>query len=470
MRSFIGVSTLAVVLAAGAGRAPAAPQAAPATRSSFELLSGSLASVAERVGPSVVQVFTTGYGIGSGAVTMTKQQGTASGIILSPDGYIITNAHVVNHAERIRVLLADRVVGRETKRVMLKPRAAKIEAKLVGIDTATDLALLKIDSAGLPGLALSDSNAVRQGQLVLAFGSPLGLGNTVTMGVVSAVARQLREDDAVVYIQTDAPINPGNSGGPLVNAAGEVIGINAMILSQSGGSEGVGLAIPSNTVRDIVGQLRANGRVRRGVIGIQAQSVTSVMAAALSLPQTWGVIVTDMAEDGPAATAGLRIGDVIVSIDGKDVENVRQFGINLYRHAIEATVAIEILRGADRLALTVPVSERPDDPARLIEFSDPQKNLVPQLDLLGVDLTDELAAAFGPARLKEGVLVVAMSAEAAPPGDRFQPGDIIHSVNHTSVGSLAELRAAVANFKDGDPVVIQIERQGRLTLVSFEID
>ena len=470
MRSLIGISTLALALAAGPGAAAAAPQSVPAVRESFEALSESLAAVAERVAPSVVQVFTTGYGVGSGAITLTKQQGTASGVILSQDGYIVTNSHVVSRAGRIRVLLADRVVRKETGQVTLKPRAAKLEARLVGIDTATDLAVLKIDAGSLPSLALADSNGVRQGQLVLALGSPLGLGNTVTMGVVSAVARRLREDDAVAYIQTDAPINPGNSGGPLINAAGEVIGINAMILTQSGGSEGVGLAIPSNTVRDIVGQIRSGGRVRRGVIGIQAQSVTPVMAAALGLPQAWGVMVTDMAEDGTAAKAGLLIGDVIVSMDGRDVENLSQFGVNLYRHALDATVTLEIQRGNDRLTLAVPVSERPDDPARLIGLADPQKNLIPQLDLLGIDVTSELAAAFGPLRLREGVLVVAMSADAAPPGDRFLPGDIIHAVNRKSVGSLADLRAAVANLKDGDPVVVQIERQGRLALVDFEID
>jgi serine protease Do len=284
------------------------------------------------------------------------------------------------------------------------------------------------------------------------------------------VARQLHIDDPLVYIQTDAPINPGNSGGPLVDATGQVVGINTMILSQSGGSEGVGLAIPSSTVRHIVDQLRANGHVRRGVIGVQAQTVGPVMAAALGLPQAWGVIVTDMSPDGSAAKAGVQLGDVIVSTDGKEVENVRQFGLNLYRHAIDATVALEILRGTDKLTLNVPVTERPDDPSRLLELADPQKNLVPQLDLLGVDVTDELSAAFGSPRLPGGVVVVAMTAEAAPPGDRFLPGDVIHAFNRTPVGSLAELRAAVASLKDGDPVVVQVERQGMLTLISFEID
>ena len=269
----------------------------------------------------------------------------------------------------------------------------------------TDLALLKVPAKGLETLSLGDSDRLKQGQVVLAFGSPLGLGNTVTMGVVSAVARQLSPDDAAVYVQTDAPVNPGNSGGPLVDATGQVVGINTLILSHSGGSEGVGLAIPSNVVRVITDQLRAKGRVRRGMIGVQLQAVDAVFAKALGLPQPWGVIVADVSDDGPAGPAGVQVGDVILSLDGRPVESVRQFSANLFRHAIDATVSLELLRGADRLALKVQVIERPDDPDRYPALIDPKKNLVPQLDILGVDLPDETSP--GP---------------AASPSRRWRPG------------------------------------------------
>ena len=437
----------------------------------LKALSESFEQIAGRIAPSVVQVFVSGYNLGGNRPgTLTKQAGSASGIIVDPDGYIVTNAHVVTHARRVRVQLAAKLEAAGTSVAILAPVGATLDAEVLGVDTATDLALLKIARSGLPALALADSDKLRQGQIVLAFGSPLGLGNTVTMGVVSAVARQLDVDDPMDYVQTDAPINPGNSGGPLVDASGQVVGINTMIMSQSGGSEGVGLAIPSNTIRDIVGQLRAHGRVARGVIRIQVQTVTPVMATALGLAQARGVIIADMDEDGPAGKAGLKIGDVLLSMDGRPVENVRQFGTNLYRHAIDAKVLLEVLRGAEKFTVKVPVIDRPDDPGRFLELADPHKNLVEQLDILGIDIDDNVASALARLREKRGVLVAAMSPDAAPPADRFLPGDVIHAVGRKSISSLAELRAAVAGLKDGDPVVVQIERAGEFEFVAFEID
>jgi serine protease Do len=446
-----------------------APAAGPPK--TLDALSTSFERIAEAVSPSVVQIFVSGYAVGLGPSNIiTKQAGTASGVVIDSAGYIVTNAHVVQGARRIQVQLAAPWQAEDSGQTLLRPRGGRIDAQVVGIDTTTDLALVKIPVEGIPALTLGDSDTLRQGQLVLAFGSPLGLGNTVTMGVVSAVARELSPDDMMVYIQTDAPINPGNSGGPLVDSRGHVVGINAMIITQSGGSEGMGLAIPSNIVRPIIEQLREHGKVRRGVIGMQAQSVTSTMAAALKLPQSWGAIISDLQPDGPGIKAGLEVGDIIVAIDGKVVDNVRQLGINLYRHPVGSTVALEIIRGPRPMTLRVPVIERPDDPARFMDMVDPAKNLVPQLDLLAVDLTDSLVKALGPLREPGGVLVAAMSADAAPPADRFQPADVIHAVNGVSVHTLAELKAAVAGLKDGDPVCVQLERQGLLMYVTFEVD
>ncbi|MGE5236765.1 MAG: S1C family serine protease, partial [Acidobacteriota bacterium] len=316
---------LALGLATGAnGSAQMAPPQPDRGLPTLDGLSAAFESIAGRVSPSVVQIFTSGYAVWpGGSSVVTKQSGEGSGVIIDPSGYIVTNAHVVEGARRIQVQLAARWQGPGAGRPRLRPRGGRLDARVVGIDAPTDLALLKVAASDLPVLALSDSDALRQGQVVLAFGSPLGLGNTVTMGVVSAVARELKPDDMMVYIQTDAPINPGNSGGPLVDSLGRVVGINTMILTQSGGSEGVGLAIPTSIVRPIVEQLMASGKVRRGVIGMQAQTVTPTMAAALKLPQQWGVIVSDLLPDGPADKAGLRVGDIIVSIDGNVVDNVR---------------------------------------------------------------------------------------------------------------------------------------------------
>ncbi len=465
-------SLMAVGLLAVCGAASAAvPEQGAAPPATLDAISGAFEEIARGVSPSVVQIFVSGYAVGSASSNViTKQAGTASGVVIDPAGYIVTNAHAVQGARRIQVQLAGPWEGTDSGRTLLRPRGGRLEARLVGIDTTTDLALLKVPVAGVPALALGDSDTLRQGQVVLAFGSPLGLGNTVTMGVVSAVARELSPDDMMVYIQTDAPINPGNSGGPLVDSQGRVVGINTLIISQSGGSEGMGLAIPSNIVRPIIAQLREHGKVRRGVIGMQAQTVTATMAAALKLPQSWGAIVADLQQDGPGAKAGLQIGDLIAGIDDKVVDNVRQLGINLYRHPIDSTVVLDVLRGSRRFQLRVQVIERPDDPARFMDMVDPAKDLVPQLDVLCVDLTDSLVKAIGPLREPGGVLVAAMSADAAPPAERFQPADVIHAVNGHAVHDLAELRAAVAGLKERDPACVQLERQGMLMYVTFEVD
>ena len=209
--------------------------------------------------------------------------------------------------------------------------------------------MVKVDAKALPALTFGDSDALRPGQLVLAFGSPLGLDASVTLGIVSAVARQLTPEDPMIYIQTDAPINPGNSGGALVDTEGRLVGINTLIYSQSGGSEGIGFAAPSNIVRNVFEQIRKTGRVRRGEIGVTTQTITATLAEALSLATDAGVIVADVEEGSPGAKAGLQPGDIIVSLDGKRMENGRQFRINLYTRTIGQQVALEVERGERRL-------------------------------------------------------------------------------------------------------------------------
>ncbi|HXK10054.1 MAG TPA: trypsin-like peptidase domain-containing protein [Vicinamibacteria bacterium] len=470
MRVETTVVLTALLAASAAFASSRAPRDQPAV-DAFETMSRSFERIAAEVSPSVVQIFTSGYGLGpQHGEVLTKQEGTASGIVVDAGGLIVTNAHVVSGVGRITVQLAPPADPAHPGRPLLRAARPKLEAKVVGVDTVTDLALLRVAADDLPALRLADSDKLRQGQLVLAFGSPLGLGNTVTMGVVSAVTRQLGPDETLAYIQTDAPINPGNSGGPLVDSNGEVVGLNTMILTQSGGSEGVGLAIPSNTVRSVVEQLRRHGHVHRGVIGVQVQTVTPTMVTALGLPHRYGVIVADVDPNGPAAKAGLQIGDVVLSANLRPVENVRQFSSSLYRIAVDATVDLEVQRGEELLTIRASVIERPDDPSRFLEMVRPETNLVPQLDLLGIDLDPSLVEALRTLRNSTGVLVAAMSTQAAPPGDRFQPGDVIHAVNGVSVDSLSELKRAVKDMKDGDPIVVQIERDGVFRYVAFEID
>ena len=251
-------------------------------------------------------------------------------MIVDAEGWIVTNAHVVENARSVRV---DLVQPAPAGGSILRPRSRRLPARVVGLDRETDVAVLKIEQSGLPALELGDSEALHQGQVVMAFGSPLGLENSASLGVVSAVARQLKPDDPMIYVQTDASINPGNSGGPLVDAAGRMVGLNTMILSQSGGNEGIGLAAPSNIVRSVYEQIRRSGRVRRGAIGVRAQTITPPLAAGLGLVFDRGVVLSDVLPSGPAAAAGLRPGDVVIALDAKPMENARQLDVNLYRRA-----------------------------------------------------------------------------------------------------------------------------------------
>jgi serine protease Do len=353
---------------------------------------------------------------------------------------------------------------------ILKPRSRRLAARVVGLDRETDVAVLKIEQGGLSALEFGDSEALHQGQIVLAFGSPLGLENSASLGVVSAVARQLKSDDPMIYVQTDASINPGNSGGPLVDAAGRMVGLNTMILSQSGGNEGIGLAAPSNIVRSVYEQLRRGGRVRRGIIGVRAQTISPPLAAGLGLLFDRGVVLSDVAPAGPAASAGLRPGDVVVALDGKPMENARQLDVNLYRRSPGETVTLTVRRGSESLEVPVGVVERPEDPDRFASLVTPEQNLIPRLGVLALELDDDLRRALGPLRGREGVLVAARSGSAPGAEDDLRSGDVVYAVNGVSVKGLAELRSAVTRPAAGEPLVLHVERSGRLVYVVVETE
>ncbi len=434
-------------------------------------ISESFEALAERINPSVVSIFSTGYSVGQGITSarelIAESRSRGSGVILSEDGYVVTNAHVVAGARRIRLLLPRRGEGSS----ILGTRGDTAGAQIVGVDLETDLAVLKIEGTGLPYLELGDSEALRPGEIVFAFGSPLGLDNSVTMGVVSASARQLRPDDPMIYIQTDASINPGNSGGPLVDAVGNVVGINTLIFSKSGGSEGLSFAAPSNIVKNVFEQIRKNGRVHRGEIGVTAQSISPLMARGLGLPQDWGAILADVAPLGPAEKAGLQVGDIVVSLDGKIMENARQLAVNLYQRSIADRVKLEVLRETERLTYDVEVVARKDHPNRFAGMVHPDRNLVPQLGILGIDLDRDMAPFFSGLRRGSGVIVAARAVEATPlEGEGLNPGDVIYAVNRLNVASLAELKAAIARYRPGDPVVLQVQREGKLRLVTLEMN
>ncbi len=452
-------------IASGAQIRPLRRQLTPLSR-----LSSSFQYLARRVSPSVVQIVTRGYEPvkGEDSGTVATARGTGSGIILDSDGYIVTNGHVVEGAQRVQVLLAEES-GDNEEGALARPRGRMIPATVVGIDTDTDLAVIKVDMKELPFLELADSSKLRQGQVVLACGSPLGLENTVSMGVISSVSRQIKPEDTMVYIQTDAPINPGNSGGALVDTDGKVVGINTFILTQSGGSEGLGFAIPSNVVRNIYKQLRKDGHAHRGFIGVMPRTITPTLAEGLRLPKDWGVILEDVAPDTPAAEAGLQPGDLVLSFNGRPVADARRFEISIFQRSIGDTVNLEILRGSEKIEAKVTVAERPNDPNRFADLVTRESNLVPQLGILVLNLSEQVSAMLPPLRKPAGVLVAARVAEAPGLGEDFSTGDLISEINGTPILNADGLRSALDKIHSGDPVVAQIQRQGRLTFVVFEM-
>ena len=456
-----------------AGSASVWAQSSAGDESALVRLSGSLESLSEQVGPAVVQIFTTGYNTTPGnpeSNLLSREQNSGSGVILDPEGFILTNAHVVQGARRVQVLLARSLRGTPGGTSLLKPRGKLVEAQIVGIDRETDLAVLRIPEKELPFLELGDSDELKQGQLVLAFGSPFGLENSVTLGVVSSVARQFQPEDPVVYIQTDAPINPGNSGGPLVDAHGKVMGINTFIVSQSGGNEGVGFAVPSNIAKNVFTQIRSTGRVARGEIGVYAQTVTAALAEGLGLSQEWGVVLGDVLPGKPADMTGLKVGDLILALNGKIMENGRQFDVNLYGHRIGDLVTLDVLRGSQKLTFRVRVIEREDDFGHLLEMVTPENSLVPKLGILGLDIDGQIAKILFPPRKLGGVLIAARSPGSPYWQAEFLPGDVIYAINGKEITSLASLRARLAELQTGDPIVVQVQRQETLRFIAFEIE
>ena len=465
------VSASAAVLCLLLTGAPANGQARAAVAATPDL-SASLESATALVSPSIVQIFATGFAAGNGVVPstadlITTQRASGSGVIVDAAGFIITNAHVVRGAQRLRVEVPIPVTGRS----ILATRSRSVPGELVGIDVETDLAVIKIEGPKLPALAFGDSDELKAGQLVLAFGSPLGMQNSVSLGVVSAVARQLEPESPMVYVQTDASINPGSSGGALVDLRGRLIGINTLILAQPGTAEGPGFAAPSSIVRAVYEQIRKTGRVRRGDIGVRAQTVTPVLAAGLGLPRDYGVVLSDVLPGGPAAKAGLLPGDLIVSADGKPMENGRQFQVSLYRRYIGDVMELEILRNKEPMKMFVAMTERSDSFAGLTPAADPRQHLVPRLGILGVTLDPQIAQMLPLARVSSGVVVASTVAGAIDARDGgLAAGDIVYAVNRRPVAGLSELRVALDAMKPGDPVVLQLQRRGELMFLAFSVE
>ena len=447
--------------------------AAPAPGSaSFGDLSATFEAVAARVTPSVVQVRVSSIGpLGEGEGYLGLQRQGGSGVIVSPDGDIVTNAHVVAGARRIEVVLAVPAAGSGPGRSLVRPPGKLVPAHLVGVDVETDLAVLRIEERNLPHLEFGDSDGLKAGQIVLAVGSPLGLQNSITMGIVSATGRQLRPEDRMVYVQTDAAINPGNSGGALVDARGKLVGVNTSIFSQSGGNEGIGFAAPSNIVVAVYQQLKTLGFVHRGDIGVVAQTITPTLAGGLGLDRIWGVILSDVRPGGPAAGAGLQPGDVVLEMDGKPMENGRQFDVNLYRRPVGSRVNLHVSRHGAVRTVAVEVGERDDEVGRMAARVSREGNQVPRLGILGITVDEQLSPMLPWLRAAQGVAVAGLTLPppAAEEGG-LQPVDVILAANGRSVATLDELRALVSGLPAGSSLALHVNRRGRLIYVALEIE
>jgi serine protease Do len=434
------------------------------------------AELAERVGPSVVNIRTTerarSAGPGAGPQMDEEMQeffrrffgvplpgtpapprggprqgqqeevprGVGSGFVISPDGYVMTNAHVVEGADEVYVTLTDK---REFK------------ARIIGSDRRTDVAVVKIDATGLPAVRIGDVNRLRVGEWVMAIGSPFGLENTVTAGIVSAKARDT--GDYLPFIQTDVAINPGNSGGPLINLRGEVVGINSQIYSRSGGFMGISFAIPIDEAMRVADQLRTTGRVIRGRIGVQIDQITKDVAESIGLGQPTGALVRSVEPNGPAAKAGIEAGDIITRFDGRVIDKAGELPRIVGNTKPGTKATVQVFRRGSYRDLSVVVGEFEPDPPRRVAGSEPRNapgsGAAQSLGLTVANLTEAQKAALG---VKGGVRVESVDGAAARAG--LREGDIILAIANTEVTDVRQFEAVVAKLDKGRPFNVFFRR------------
>lgn len=439
----------------------------------LERMNESMDALVAKVWPSVVQILVTSYGAredndrGNTSVVVGRQRSIGSGFVIDPDGYIMTNAHVVSGAQRIQVVLPPPNADGSLESA-LSGKTRTVSARIVGVTTEIDLAVLKIEEK-IPALPLATYTKVRQGEAVFAFGSPGGLRNTITRGIVSSVARQTDPDSPLIYIQTDAAINPGNSGGPLVNIRGEVVGVNTFIFSQSGGNEGLGFAVPCATARTVFRQLRQYGQLRRQEIGIGLQTITATMAGGLGLARDYGVIVSDVLPGSPAEAKGVKPGDVLVSVDGQPADNLPTVNYLFRLRDSREPVQLVVLRAGSQQTFSVPAVELKSDFDAVATSADPEKNLVQQFGILGVEIDRNIASAARGLRDPFGIIVAARVAGATSEVPLLA-GDVIRSLNGSPMTSLEALRSTLRGRPPGSPITLQVQREGRLIYVSFVLD
>jgi serine protease Do len=438
----------------------------PQARVLADQLSAVFEAASDRVSPSVVAIFSEqtvdvaandpfhdffqdpffrrffgGPGAPGGKETV---RGLGSGVIVSPDGYILTNNHVVQGASKLTVALSDK---------------KRLDAKIVGTDPQTDVAVIKVDAEGLPAATLGDSDNVHVGQWVIAVGNPFQLMHTVTAGIISAKGRSsVGLADYEDFIQTDASINPGNSGGALADLDGNVVAINTAISSPSGGNVGIGFAIPIKMARNVMDTLIKKGHVSRGYLGLMLQQVDDKLAKALHLAKAEGVIVSDVNAGGPADRAGIRTGDVILSFDGKPVNDIVELRNAVAQMAPGTSVHLGLIREGKKMDVVTTLGERPQEGAEAAPGGEGSQTTSGELGLAVQDLTPSIASQLGYDENLRGALVADVEGGSVADEAGLRRGDVIVGVNRQPIRSAADLAAAIKGAKSGDSIAMLVRR------------
>jgi len=382
-----------------------------------------------------------------------RQHGLGSGVVVSPDGYILTNNHVIAGADEINVRFIDGVT-----------RAAEI----IGKDPKTDIAVLKVEADDLPAIALGDSDELRVGEMVLAIGSPLSpnLAHSVTSGIVSAKGRSnVGLADYEDFIQTDAAINPGNSGGALINLDGELIGINTAIASRSGGYQGIGFAVPSNMARRVMESLIEHGAVVRGWLGVYIQDIDETLAEALGIDRNEGALISDVADDGPGAKAGLERGDIVVALDGEKIHSSTQLRNEIASRSPGTKATLELLRDGDAKRVTVTLGELPTDEVA----ADVSERLEEKFGFTVAPFSSELASKYDLDRTLDGVIITSVVAGGPAHRAGLREGDLIVEINRSPTKDLEEFNEQVRNLKSGSTFLLRVVRQNRSFFIGFRL-
>jgi Do/DeqQ family serine protease len=384
-----------------------------------------------------------------------RTRGLGSGVIVSQDGYILTNHHVIESADSIRVETSDRRV---------------FEAKLIGKDPETDLAVIKIQASGLPVVPFGNSDRAKVGDVVLAFGNPLDVGQTVTMGIISAKSRATGAGGSTSFedfLQTDAAINHGNSGGALVNVHGELLGINSQMLSPSGGNVGIGFAIPVNMARNVMDSLVKDGRVQRAKLGVAVQPITADVAKSLGLDTLKGGLVSNVEPDGAAARAGVRQGDVIVEVEGRSISDGNELRNVIAGTKPGTTVNLKVIRDGRPETLKATLAELPSNKEESASAANDGNEGHGKFGMSVQPLTPELAERFELTRGTKGVVITGVDPDGAAADTGLQPGDVIQKVNGQDVTSTAELRDSLAKVTDSKPALLLVSRDGQSRFVTL---